>query len=388
MEKEKLKELIQKYLRGEATAEEKEWITQWYHSFPADELTTHIPVSKETSEEALRLKMLQRLQTGLSLTGSTTKKATVRKLYTRWAVAAAVILVFIAGGLFFNKKEPKELAVKNVEPPKPVQHDIAPGGNRALLQLADGRTIVLDTAGAGILARQGATTINLAAGGQLSYQPPAGSTAPVLYNTLTTPKGGQYQLTLPDGTRVWLNAVSSIYFPTVFNGNERIVKITGEAYFEVAPDAQKPFKVQFGEAEVTVLGTHFNINAYTDETDARTTLLEGSILIRQGKLQRKLLPGQQAISNARQIQVEKAEDPEQSVAWKNGYFQFAGAGIETLMRQAARWYNISVVYRGAIPNDRFTGKIPRNVNLSEFLKILAYSDVHFKLEDRQVILFP
>ena len=390
MEKEKLQALIQKYLRGEATAEEKAIIAQWYDSFPDDEPITHIVAGRDDAEENLRMKMLQRLRHDLQFSETPSLRSPVRKLFTRWTVAAAAILCFIAGGIYLlkdsNSKTDTAKASEKVNPLQP--GDIAPGGNKAVLQLADGRTIELDTASTGFLANQGAAQINLVTKGQVSYQSAAEINAPVFYNTLLTPAGGQYNITLPDGTRVWLNAVSSIYFPTSFNGDERVVKITGEAYFEVAPDKTKPFKVQYENAEVTVLGTHFNINAYTDEKDARVTLLEGNVQVRQGNKLRQLKPGQQAITHASDLQLATGVDVAEVIAWKDGYFEFSSTDIETMMRQAARWYNIGVSYQGEKPRDRFTGRISRNVNLSEFLKILAYSDVNFKMEDRQIILLP
>ena len=385
MKEENLKPLIEKYLRGEATPEEAAIVEQWYGQVP-DELDITITAEAGETEASLEAKMLQRLQKRLYLKDSV-KKAPVRRLLPGWAAAAAIILVLLVGTqYFYNREEALPVPIAGAETIIPSPQEIKPGGNRAQLQLADGRTILLDSASNGLLARQGTTNINLLADGQLAYQQAGITPETVSYNTLTTPKGGQYQITLPDGTKVWLNAISSIHFPTAFTGKERQVRITGEAYFEVAADPSRPFKVQFGEAEITVLGTHFNINAYTDEKDAKATLLEGLIQIQHKNQAQKLVPGQQAWLHSQGMQVVSGANTEEATAWKDGYFVFASTDMETLLRQAARWYNIDVSFQGPIPPDRFTGKISRNVNLSQFLSILEYSEVHFKMEGRKLIL--
>ena len=208
---------------------------------------------------------------------------------------------------------------------------------------------------------------------------------------MSTPAGGQYQLTLPDGSKIWLNASSSIHYPTAFLEKERTVTITGEAYFEIAKDANKPFIVKmYNGAEVKVLGTHFNIKAYTDEEEIKTTLLEGSINIFNGLKNSLLVPGNQAkMDKSGVIKVQANADLEEAVAWKNGNFQFTSADVTTVLRQAARWYNIEVVYAGnPSTENKFTGKIPMSVNLSRLLKWLEYSDVHFKLDKKKLIVTP
>ena len=386
MEKENLKTLIQKYLQGEATPEEAAIVEQWYGQVP-DELDITVPAAAGETASSLEQKMLRRLQKRLHLKVSP-HKAPVRRLHPGWmAAAAAVILLLLIGvPYFYTREKALPLPVAGADTTMSTPQEITPGGNRALLQLADGRTIVLDSASNGLLAKQGSTSISLLADGQLAYQQVGILPETVSYNTLTTPKGGQFQIDLPDGTKVWLNAISSIHFPTAFHGKERQVKITGEAYFEVAPDPSKPFKVQFGETEVTVLGTHFNINAYADEQYSKTTLLEGRIQIKHKNGEQLLIPGQQARALSQGMQVVSGVNTEETIAWKEGYFLFSSTDIQTLLRQASRWYNIDVSFQGSIPQDRFTGKISRNVNLSQFLSILKYSEVHFKVEGRKLIL--
>jgi ferric-dicitrate binding protein FerR (iron transport regulator) len=280
-------------------------------------------------------------------------------------------------------------------------HDALPGGNKAMLTLNDGSVIVLDSAKNGMLGEQGNAQV-LKKDGMLEYkkgnaQKAIGNTqlsAPVSYNTLSTPRGGQYQLVLPDGSKVWLNAASSIRFPTAFTGNEREVELTGEAYFEITSHQlqsgkKMPFKVLVLSAgtdglnaAIEVLGTHFNVNAYKDEETIRTTLLEGKVKVALRGVDKEAMlnPGEQAIMSMRTIKTVHDIDTEEAVAWKNGLFFFDNVDIQTIMRQLSRWYKVSVVYNGKIPNRRFTGQVSRNANLSQVLKILELSKIHFTIE--------
>lgn len=310
-----------------------------------------------------------------------------------WWAAAASLLFIAAGTYFFQPKKTTQLAA--TLPPPLKKNEVRPGGDRAMLTLADGTTITLDSASNGILSQQGNTKVVKLANGKLVYNTTDDQTSEVMYNTMSTPRGGQYRITLPDGTQVWLNAASSITYPTAFTGAERIVKITGEAYFEVAPLNHKtPFKVKIlsgaGEekAEINVLGTHFNINAYDDEADIKTTLLEGSVKLTRGKEAVMLQPGQQGRVQAKGIELVYPNDLEEVTAWKEGYFKFNEADIGTIMRQAERWYNITVTYPNGIPKDAFSGSLPRHVSLTKFLEILVYSDINAKINQRTVIINP
>ncbi|MCD2424905.1 FecR domain-containing protein [Niabella pedocola] len=301
---------------------------------------------------------------------------------------AAVFLVIAAAGYFFllrpastQKDTPagETATIKN--------RDIAPGGNKAVLTLADGGHIVLDSAQDGTLGVQGGTKLIKQQDGQLTYNADAAKPAGILYNMLSTPRGGQYQLTLADGTRVWLNAVSSIRFPTAFTGKERNVSITGEVYFEVAHDAAKPFKVTVNGMAVTVLGTHFNINAYSDEDAIATTLLEGSVLVSRNGAANLLKPGQQSrVDDRGTISIQNDIDINQVVAWKNGFFQFKEADMETIMKQLSKWYNMDVVFEGSKPSAVYTGRVPRNLSLSALLKVLELSEVRLDVEGNRIII--
>jgi transmembrane sensor len=277
--------------------------------------------------------------------------------------------------------------------------DIPPGRQGAILTLSDGKQVVLDSLGNGVVATQNGTQVILK-NGQLAYDAAGKSTGAIAYNTMSTPKGRQFQVTLPDGTRVWLNSASSITYPTSFAGNERRVEITGEAYFEVAHlfpvgggkgRGPIPFKVKINDqAEVEVLGTHFNINAYHDESNIKTTLLEGSVKVTGGSDRAFLQPGQQAqVTLSEKIKIVKDADIEKVMAWKEGLFNFEGLGIEEVMRQLARWYDIDVVYGKEVPDIKFVGEMSKNVSLSDLLSGLKGIGVHFRIEqERRLVILP
>lgn len=316
-------------------------------------------------------------------------KAPLRKIrrpaFAGWAAAAAVVLAL--GALYLltaRRTATKPLAAG----PLQQQHDILPGGNKALLTLANGSTIALDSIAAGDLALQGAARVMKSDSNRLTYHAVKGNAGPA-YNTLTTPRGGQYALTLADGSRVWLNAGSSIRFPTAFTGNERKVEITGEAYFEIAADARHIFRVYVNGIQVEVLGTSFNIMAYNDEAAVKTTLLNGAVRIVHKGAPLQLKPGQQAqvLPNG-QAKLVPAADVQEAIAWRSNLFWFNNADMPSVMRQVARWYNVDVVIRGSIPW-HFTGSIPRNVNVSKVFEILQEAgNIHFDIRDGKIIVSP
>ncbi|HVI45717.1 MAG TPA: FecR domain-containing protein [Chitinophaga sp.] len=303
-----------------------------------------------------------------------------RRLWWSWAAAAVTIGVLAGCLYYFWKPSTTE------KPPAPVSlryhNEVAPGGNKAVLTLSDGSVIQLDDAQNGTLGKQGNAQVVKLRSGQLAYQP-AGTATAVSYNTLSTPKGGQYQVALPDGTIVWLNAASSLHYPTAFTGSERTVELTGEGYFEVAPLARQPFHVKVNGADVTVLGTHFNIMAYTNEKTMKVTLLEGAVNVSAGGAARRLIPQQQAVVQNAAISVANV-DTDQETAWKNGFFIFDKADIQTVMRQLERWYNIDVTYEGIPPSLRFAGGMQRNLPLTKVLKILEQNQVRFSIEGRHI----
>lgn len=306
----------------------------------------------------------------------------------RWAAAATVAaMLSVAAWQWLSRPAPAPAPVAV----QPVKQDLAPGGNRAILTLADGTQIPLDSAGTGNLAQQGNMRIIKLDSGQLAYRPAGGdATTAVLYNTISTPRGGQFRITLPDGSQVWLNASSSLRYPTVFAGHERRVELSGEAYFEVAKKAGMPFRIGSNAMEVEVLGTHFNMMTYDDEEVLKTTLLEGAVKVTRDGRSRQLLPGQQARVHRSDgsMDVLKDANTEEAVAWKNGFIQFEGQDIKAAMRMLARWYNVDVEYRAAVPA-HFRGIIPRNVPVSQVLKMMELTgEVHFSIEGNKIIVSP
>jgi ferric-dicitrate binding protein FerR (iron transport regulator) len=297
----------------------------------------------------------------------------------------AAILLVVVTTIFFlfqgNQQQPVQFARKDTVV------DVAPGGDKAILTLADGTKIALDTASNGSLAHQGGIKV-IKLGGLLSYDAEGGSTE-VLYNTITTPRGGQYQLELADGSKVWLNAASSLRYPTAFVGKERTVELTGEGYFEIAHHAAKPFRVKVKEMEVTVLGTHFNINSYEDEPQAKTTLLEGRVQVKKTDKYIYLNPGQQAAisEGSPSIRVINDVDVEEVVAWKNGLIQFSGADLGKVMRNISRWYNVETGYTNE-QAAHLSGKVSRNLNLSQVIKVLEESGIEIRTEGKKIIATP
>jgi transmembrane sensor len=309
------------------------------------------------------------------------------KLWIRLGIAAA-FMVFVGFGAYVFLNQKKQPGAKDIAKIRPA-HDVLPGGNRALLTLANGKTIYLDNAQNGILAKEGNAQINKTRDGQLVYEDGGNGSnnGAAAMNTVTTPRGGQYQLVLDDGSKVWLNSASSLSFPAVFTGKTREVEITGEAYFEVAKNAAKPFRVKANHTVVEVLGTHFNIMAYNDESVMKTTLLEGAVKISNMQNTSILKPGQRASLNQNgKINVIDDADADDSIAWKDGLFQFRDADIEGIMRQVARWYDVQVSYEGKVPVREFTGRISRNVKASELLGMLKYAGVNYKIEDKHITI--
>ncbi|MFH6989433.1 FecR family protein [Flavobacterium collinsii] len=302
--------------------------------------------------------------------------------WKKMTVAASFLLLIGLGSYFVfqkNDNHPLRLTSKKIE-------DKEPGKTGAILILSNGSKIVLDSIGTGLLANQSNTTVSKKNGG-LVYA--ADDDAKVVYNTMTTPRAHQYHLELSDGTKVWLNASSSITFPTSFAANERIVKITGEVYFEVAKDKKKPFRVLVNEMQVNVLGTHFNVNAYKDEATVSTTLLEGSVLITEKSKKILLKPGQQAQKHkSGVIDVNNNVNMDEVIGWKNGLFYFEQANLQTVLRQLSRWYDVDVVYENGVPVRSFEGEIQRDLNLSQVLRILEKNKVHFKIEGKILRVMP
>ncbi|HTI08209.1 MAG TPA: FecR domain-containing protein [Puia sp.] len=311
----------------------------------------------------------------------------------RLVTAVAAVFILALGTAVYLLSFPKPLKERERTAPVAIlKNDVAPGGNKAVLTLSDGSQIVLDSATEGVLSRQGNSKVLKLSNGQLAYTSNGRSlndASQPVYNTISTPRGGQYQLVLADGTKVWLNASSSLRYPVAFSGKERSVRLTGEGYFEVAKNEAMPFKVNVNTMEVDVLGTHFNVNAYSDEPTVKTTLLEGAVKIVNEHSASILSPGEQAqVNKEGQFHITSQVDLDGIVAWKDGYFQFNQADLKSIMRQISRWYDVDIRYEGEIPERKFGGEISRTSNMSEVLKILDMSQVHFRIEGKTLILTP
>lgn len=392
---------MSRYLRQEASKEELEELHAWLQEpgnevqFPGllEEVWNDFEEKEPMQEGRAAAILSQIIAKPSSGSGQVFRPKWLR-------IAAAAIVILLAGAAVMTVVNHNKNKSINIELAK---NDIAPGGNKAILTLANGAKIVLDSAHFGKLAQQGAMSITKTDSGKLSYSfsektgpMPKGA---IVYNSLSTPRGGQYQLKLPDGSMVWLNAASSITYPVAFSGNERMVEITGEVYFEVVHDARMPFKVKAGKEIIEDLGTHFNINVYDDEPMLKTTLLEGSIKIQSADVDSSdsneqeviLKPGQQAQiikASSRQIKVVNDVNTEAVVAWKNGQFHLKGMDMGALMRQLARWYDVDVEFEGKVPDKRFGGSISRNVNLSAVLEALRDNEVQCRLEGNKIIVMP
>lgn len=373
----KLLTTLRKYLKGTATHEEKKLLERYYGF-----LERRADILSDLPEEEVH-ELDARMKDHILSRTHGQKAARVRPLWLEWLpkAAAMFLILFLTGGAYyFFVKEPGPGQHEAVRPVR----DIEPGGNRALLTLADGSTIILDSAANGVIANQDNVSINKTEEGHIAYRE-MGSGSKLQYNTISTPAGGQYKVQLPDGSVVWLNAASSIRFPTHFSSNERAIYVTGEVYCDVKKDPKRPFRVHANNTQlIEVLGTSFSLNAYADEASIKTTLVEGSLKVSsiQNKQQQvTLLPGQRSsLSPDKSIQLEDHVDVYQDIAWKNGLFHFDDTELTTVMRQLARWYDITVVYEGSPPSTKFSGKIFRNMTASQALDILSYTGVHFKIE--------
>lgn len=316
--------------------------------------------------------------------------ARIIPIYKRTWFRVAAVIVVLAGAftiysLVANNNSQQDVVKSDTQKQAPL-----PGYNKATLTLADGSTLDLSNASNGVITQQGKTKLEKPINGQLAYISSNEKSTDVFQNNLVTPKGGQYQLIFSDGSKVWLNAATSIKYPANFVGNERKVELTGEAYFEIAKNESMPFKVVVdGVSEVEVLGTHFNVNAYRDEKSLNTTLLEGKVKIKvlaTGDT-RIMSPGEQAeIRDRNKIIIDKNANTEQAIAWKNGVFHFTNADLNTVFRQLSRWYDVDVRFEGAVPHREFSGEIDRNLNLQQVMKLLEKNNVFCKLQGKTLIV--
>ena len=377
-------ELLDKYNRGVCTPEEIAIIENWYNKQSNN--------SKDELPEPDYDKSNDEIWEGISLKLAKTSRIENHdgKMFTikRMLIAASLFIVLGLGLSYFvfeavNKRS-EEIA----------KHDkIKPGTNKAYLTLSDGKRIELTDSTTGTLALQGNVQITKTADGQVAYKVIGGpETDKGKYNTLEVPKGGQYQITLIDGTKVWLNAASTLKYPAYFEDDERKVELNGEAYFEVTKDKKRPFRIVSDSQEIEVLGTHFNVNAYRDEEAIKTTLLEGSVKVFRTSAigdYKVLNPGQQSVLTPGVFSVKEV-DTEEAVAWKEGFFIFDNDNLKMIMRKLERWYDVDVNCKGIADNKtKITGMISRNTELAEVLRLLEETEkFKFKTEGRRITIMP
>lgn len=372
-----LNRMIKRYVAGTATAEEILFIEAYYKH-----LDKEANILDQLKEEELEILGEVGFQRVLANINQPTKNRKSIPFY-KYIAAAVVFIAFISGFLYFSKDK---VITQNTLLVKKQKIDVLPGVDKAILTLSDGSKIVLDDAKNEKIVEKAGLVISKTTDGQLLYK--VSSTLPksatIAYNTIATSKGNQYQVLLPDGTKVWLNAASSLKYPEVFTGNERKVILSGEAYFEVAKNKDMPFRVQSRNQDVQVLGTHFNINSYSDDQSIKTTLLEGAIKVSNANFSKILKPGEQSLvenNSLGNINVIKNIDVDGEIAWKKGLFSFNNVALKTILIQLERWYDIKIDYQ-SIPDKRYNGMVPRKSNLSEVLNMLELTgNISFKIEE-------
>lgn len=388
MNKETLQFLLNKQKAGTLTGPEQRQLDEWEAARDRDEGLEELYSSEEQLQAKDRMWELVKQQTAPhgKLVVMPAGRKQRRLIKTAWLkYAAAIIIAAGTAGYLFDANNKKHVAdVSSAEFAKDVA---APSSNRATLTLANGQQIVLDSAGNGMLATQGNVNIRKMDDGRIMYA--GNNSGEMQYNTLTVPRGSKIaSIVLSDGTKVYLNAASSLTYPVAFTGSERKVQITGEAYFEVAKDKSKKFVVGSDGVTTEVLGTHFNINTYPDEKAQKVTLLEGSLRVTGGNSGTIIKPGDQAAFENGKMSISQPADLDQVMAWKNGVFNFNNASCETVMRQLARWYNIEIVYPKGIPAIQFGGEIQQTLSLAEMLDALGAVEVKFEINNNKLIVLP
>ena len=391
MDKNRLLELFELYYKNASTAAETQELMLLLKDLPDSELMAILSnawnredINDTFFAPGLREKLLSKLHLDSAFKANIIHIERGRKRRFLKFAAAATIFLAISMTIFFLRGKERQQIAHGTEKPS-LLNDVSPGSDKAILTLADGGQIILDTTSNGAVAQQEGVRV-VKAGGLLSYNTEGASTK-VLYNTITTPRGGQFGLQLADGSKVWLNAASSLKYPTAFTGKERTVELTGEGYFEVAHNAAMPFRVKASEVNVQVLGTHFNINSYEDEQLIRATLIEGEVNVSNKEKAIKLSPGQQAaFDNAGELTLNKNVDTDEIIAWKQGYIHFENADLKTILRQVARWYDIEVVYEGEVSNRTFFVIVKRSNSLKKVLEALQDNNIKYAIQGKKLIV--
>lgn len=372
--KEEYIKLYEKYKRGQCTPAELAELASYEDDFVLQEQPWDH--EKFGDKEAVQQRIYQHLHATIQSGPDVNKRGKIRYTLRKWITYGAAALLLLTLGVYGLIRE------KNTAPEQSVT--ISPGGNKAVLVLEDGVEVSLNELGLGEVAIEGEVLARKTGEGALNYD--ARTPEEVTYHTLRTPRGGQFQLTLADGTKVWLNASSSIRFPTAFTEKERLVAIEGEVFFDVQPDKERPFVVKSANQKVTVLGTRFNIMAYSDENHIETSLIEGKVQVSTDGAQFMLNPGERTIYDKRNAGMRKASfDPEEILAWQAGYFMFQEENIEEVMRKIARWYDVDIIYQGDMKGKIFSGTVSRFSEVEEILDMLTLTGtVSFTIEGRRI----
>lgn len=376
MDTTQISDLAEKYLNGKATAVEKEALHEWYDHVNEGDTEIVVRPQADTLEEA-KARILRQLQEQIARDKKVVPVRPMRRKWLPWVAAACII---VAAGTYLLRQPEKHEGTTAVLP-------LPPAGNKAMLTLGNGSVVDLTASADGTIGEQSGTTVNKQQALLIYDDKGNGSTQPAI-NKLFVPRGGKYRLILPDGTKVWLNAASELRFPTAFPGKERLVELDGEGYFEIAADADQPFIVKTAGLRVEVLGTHFNVKAYRDESSINTALLEGSVRIVTANGRSSLLKPGDLAKVATDESISIAQDAGQAIAWMEGSFAFRNADIATILREIGRWYDVDINYEGTVTRRRFTGKVSRSYSLAETLSILEASDLHFRQEGKKIIVLP
>ena len=404
---ERIIELVIAHLKGELSPEDRAVLVAWINEHPENRSL----VEAFLDERQLKAGIAETYEAGSRIWEDIEKRLTIQRqtpvitavkkrrvaVMRRWYGVVASIIIILGIGLYRYMSDAGKPTTVSTDISANIQ---APDVNRAVITLADGRCVFLDSAANGALAQQGNTSLVKLANGQIAYRTADGTITRdpggyrEQYNTLTNPNGSRVvNMTLSDGTRVWLNAGSSLKYPVTFAGNERNVEVTGEAYFEVAHNQQQPFIVSRKEAmTVRVLGTKFNVNTYEDEPDLRVTLVEGSVKVNAGTgnaAAAVLRPGEQAvIDQQRKLSTRTHVDLDEVMAWREGYFKFNNSDLRTVMRQISRWYDVEVVFEQQVPQKQFVGTIPKRLDLKTVLKIIEENNIHYEFKNNRIVIKP
>lgn len=373
MNEEEIRELLKRYRQGNCTEQEKESVELWFDiTSKQSDWQWKNPAQKESTRANI-LKGIKEV--------TQQRKQEKLRIWPYISVAASLLILLFAGWYFYFSNQ-KQLSQQPFH-----QIAVAPGSKQAMLTLSDGSSVMVDDAANGVVASDGSSRVLKNGDGTLEYQSENNQVKPAGRNTLAVPRGGTFQITMSDGTKAWINSATTITYPAGNADSERLVELTGEAYFEVAKDKKRPFKVMSNGTEILVTGTHFNVSAYDDDQKVTTTLAEGAVIVSNKGHQRALIPGQQSVSSASGDITFGKVDVESALAWKEGYFVFEDQDLKSVMKMVSRWYDVEIEYQGAIPDNKFGGTFSKSKGLDGLLNYLQQlSNIQFKQQGKKIII--